>query len=265
MSTLTTRLNMVKAASSENVNVTTHINNNLDILDSYALTTTGASASRPASAVNGRMYYATDSNKLYVNEAANASTVASWSDPVADGFASIVNLTISGSATIATGLTVTAGKGSKSYVRKSATESLASSTTMQNDDHITFSLAASAVYELRAYLAVTGPAAGDFKTQWNISGAASGGNHTTRFGVGPSSGVSDVTGDAQVAARRQTWGTSMTYGTDGTNTSHIHEGGLLDTTTGGTGTITLQWAQNTSNASSTTVTTASYAILERLA
>jgi hypothetical protein len=263
MSTLTTRLNLTKPASSENVSITI-LDNNFDLIDAAVGGTVGASSARPASAFNGRMFYATDSNKLYINEAANASTAASWSDPVADGLAAIGSLSISGGLTVGNGLAVTAGKGAKTYVRKSASESLISNTTAQNDDHITFTLAASAVYELRAYLAVSGPAAGDVKTQWAFTGPASGGSHTNRSAVGPTTGTTDVTATGVSRFSRQSWASSVAYGTDGTNTSHIEEAGLLDTAAG-SGTITLQWAQNTSTATSTVMTTSSYAILERLA
>lgn len=264
MATLTTRLNATKPASADNVDVTI-FGNNFDLFDTAVGATVGASSARPASAFNGRLFYATDSNKLYVNEAANASTAASWSDPVDQGISAIQNLSIGGALTVANGLTVSAGKGAKTYARKSASESLLSNITMQNDDHITFTLAASAVYELRAYLAVSGPAAGDVKTQWAFTGPASGGNHSTRYAIGPTPGTTDVTATAVSRFSRHAWSASATYGTDGTNTTHIEEGGILDTTAGGSGTITLQWAQNTSTATSTVMTTGSYAVLERLA
>jgi hypothetical protein len=263
MATFTTRLGATKPASSENVNITT-LNDNADLFDAAVGSSVGASSARPASAFSGRLWYSTDSNSLSVNEAASASTAAVWSDPVAQGLSSIVNLSISGALTVGNGLTVTLGKGSKTYVRKSAAESLASNATMQSDDHITFTLAASAIYELRAYLAVTGASAADFKTQWTFTGPASGGSHTNRYAIGPATTVTDVTAAAAMRHSNHTWTASTTYGTDGTNTTHIQEGGLLDTA-GGSGTITLQWAQNTSNATSTVVTTSSYAILERLA
>lgn len=264
MATFTTRLNATKPASSENVNVTTHLNNNLDLIDAAVGATVAACAARPASAFQGRLFYATDTDKLYVNEAASASVAASWSEPIAQALAAIANLSISGSASIATGLNVAAGKGYKTYARKSASESLASNATMQNDDHITFTLAASGVYELKAYLAVTGASAADVKTQWAFTGAASGGNHTNRYAIGPGTGVTDVTAATTMRSSRHAWTASATYGTDGTNTTHIEEGGILDTAAG-SGTITLQWAQNSSNATSTVMTTSSYAVLERLA
>jgi hypothetical protein len=264
MSTLTTRLNATKPASSENVSITT-LNNNFDLFDAAVGSSVGTSAARPASAFSGRLWYSTDSAKLVVNTAASASTAASWADPVANGLAAIGNLSITGALTVGNGVTVTAGKGYKTYVRKSAAESLASNATLQNDDHLTFSLAASSVYVLDVVIHVSGPAAGDFKTQWAFTGAASAGNHANRFAVGPATTATDVTAAAAVRMSSHAWGASATYGTDGTNTSIIREGGLLDTTAGGSGTITLQWAQNTSNATSTVVSTSSYAILERLA
>lgn len=264
MSTLTTRLNAVKAASSENVDVTLHINNAYDIFDAAVAATVGASSARPASAFNGRLFYATDTDKLYVNEAANASTVAVWSDPVAQALAVITNLSISGALTVGNGVTISAGKGYKTYVRKSAAESVASTTTVQSDDHLTFSLAASAVYELKAFLTVSGSTGGDFKTQWLFTGPASGGNHTTRYGLGPNTATTSASATS-VQYSRAGWTSPIAYGVDGTLSSHVEEGGLLDTTAGGSGTITLQWAQNTSNAASTVVGTGSYAILERLA
>lgn len=349
MATFTTRLNATKPASSENVNITV-LNDNADLFDAAVGATVGTSASRPASAFSGRLYYATDSAKLFVNSASSASAAASWQDSVANALTGAVsiggdvgasgaynasrsssasnaytatvhadaqkryavtaggvvnwgsgasaadtnlyrsaadtlrtddslvagggitavgtvtastNLNVGGAATITGGLTV-GGKGSVVYVRKATSESVISTTTVQDDDHITFSLAASAVYHLRAYLAVSGPAAGDFKSSWNITGAASGGNHSTRYVVGPSTGTADSAND-NMRSTRSAWGTNVATGVDGSAVSHIEEGGILDTNTGGSGTITLRWAQNSSVATSTVVNSDSYAILQRLA
>ena len=77
MATLTTRLQATKPASTENVNVTL-LNSNFDKFDAAVGSSVGTSASRPASAFQGRMFYTTDSTTLYVNTAASASAVASW-------------------------------------------------------------------------------------------------------------------------------------------------------------------------------------------
>jgi hypothetical protein len=78
MSTNTTRLNAVKAASSENVDVTLHLNNNFDLFDAAVGATAASASSRPASAFSGRIWFETDSRRLLVNEAASASTAATW-------------------------------------------------------------------------------------------------------------------------------------------------------------------------------------------
>lgn len=172
-------------------------------------------------------------------------------------------LNVGAAATLNGGLTVT-GKGERTYVRKSASESVISLTAPQADNHITFTLAASAVYELRCYLAVSGPVAADFKTTWGFTGAASGGNHTARYCLGPSTSVgSGAANDTVMRSTRTNLTTSATYGTDGTLVSAIYETCLLDTAPG-SGTITLQWAQNSSTATSTVVSTDSWAVLERL-
>jgi hypothetical protein len=264
MATFTTRLNATKPASSENVDITV-LNDDFDLFDAAVGSSVGTSAARPASAFSGRLWYSTDSNSLAVNESASASVAASWSDPVAQALAAIGDLSISGALTVGNGVTISAGKGTKTYARKSVSQSKASDTTLGNDNHITFTLAASAVYELRAYLTVSGSTGGDVKTAWAFTGAASGGNHTTRYGLGPGTATTTASATAVMQYARQTWSTAIAYGVDGTLNSHIEEGGLLDTTTGGSGTITLQWAQNTSNAASTVLGTSCYAILERLA
>ena len=103
MATLTTRLQATKPASTENVNVTV-LNNNFDLFDQAAGSSVGVSASRPASAFQGRMWYSTNTSLLQVNTAASASTAASWatitSPPVTVADTGWVNITpVSGSGT----------------------------------------------------------------------------------------------------------------------------------------------------------------------
>jgi len=350
VSTSTTRLGATKPASSEDITISI-LNSNFDLFDAAAGATIGLSASRPASAFSGRLWYSSDSTKLYVNSASSASSVASWQDPVANGLLSNIvlggsvaasagsiditrstgpsiafsarqsgdtqprwemlaggsaywgsgagavdtnlyrsavdtlktddaffvggGLTVVGTVTASTtlnvggalnangGLTVV-GKGSVSYIRKATTTGRASTTTLADDPHLTFTLSASGVYELRSCLAVAGAAAGDFKTAWNVTGAASGGSHSTRSTVGPTTGTSDATANSTFRSSRHTLATAAAYGVDGTNQSAIEECFILDTTAG-SGAVTLQWAQNASNATSTTLTSDSWAVLTRLA
>src|SRR4249920_1863606 len=87
MSTSTTRLGLTKPASSENVSITL-LDTNYDLLDTAVAASVGTSAARPASAFQGRLWYTSDSTKLYVNTAASASAAASWADPVANALLS---------------------------------------------------------------------------------------------------------------------------------------------------------------------------------
>jgi hypothetical protein len=350
MATLTTRLGATKPASSENIDVTI-LGTDFDLFDAAVAATVGLSASRPASAFSGRLWYSSDSAKLFVNSAASASTAASWQDAVANallsnvilggsvsasagsfditrsagptiafssrvsgdtqprwemlaggsaywgsgagavdtnlyrsaadtlktddslivggGVTSVGNisasttLTVGGAASLNGGLTV-AVKGQVSYVRKAATTGRASTTALADDPHLTFTLAASGVYEMRCYMAVTGATAGDFKTAWNVTGPASGGSHTTRSTKGPTTTVTDSTSVGTYRTSRHSLATAAPYGVDAIVQSAIEEHFLLDTLPG-SGAVTLQWAQNSSNATSTTLTSDSWAVLTRLA
>lgn len=79
MATFTTRLNATKPASSENVSISI-LDNNFDLFDAAVGASIGASASKPASAFSGRVWYETDTFALKVNTAASASTAAVWAD-----------------------------------------------------------------------------------------------------------------------------------------------------------------------------------------
>lgn len=84
MATLTSRLNATKPASSENVSITT-LNNNYDLFDAAVGATVGSSASLPASAFSGRLWYESNTGFLKVNSASSASTAAVWARPVYAG------------------------------------------------------------------------------------------------------------------------------------------------------------------------------------
>ena len=68
MSTLTTRLALYKpdSAGTENVNVVTDLNNNLDKLDSQVGVVACTSGTRPATPYNGQMIRETDTGKMYI-------------------------------------------------------------------------------------------------------------------------------------------------------------------------------------------------------
>lgn len=148
------------------------------------------------------------------------------------------------------------------YVRKAASESVASSTTMQNDNDLTFTMVAGAVYEVDLSLSVQGSATADIKTQWSVPADATGG---TKFVHGPASVLSTA-----FTSREDTAGSFSTHAYTAAKTYHIdpnpvaiHEWGIISSATGGT--FTLQWAQSTSNATATVMNQASYLRYTRVA
>ena len=146
------------------------------------------------------------------------------------------------------------------YKRKTTTDSVASNTTAANDAHITFSLAANKVYKVDLYAhADSTSATPDIKFVWAVTGGVAA--LTTRLCVGPGTATTDIGASAVVRVGRYALSTNVPYGCDGSaNGSGIHESFLVETTTAGTaGTLTLQWAQNTSSATATRLTSATYA------
>jgi hypothetical protein len=275
MATFTTRLNATKPASSENVDISV-LNTNSDLFDAAVGSTVASAASRPASTWQGRVWYAQDTDKFYVNEAASASAVAVWAEPVAQALAGNVvvggTLGVAGTLTASGALNVTGalaangglsvtGIGQRTLKKKAAAQSRVSSTTMVDDADLVFTLVAGAVYFLRSFLDVTGAAAGDVKVGWVITGAASATAIGGRYGIGPQIATADSTATS-MRHTRHGWTSAIPYGLDGSAASHIEEGGLLDCS-GGSGTIQMQFAQNTSNAASTQLSANCWAILER--
>jgi hypothetical protein len=147
-------------------------------------------------------------------------------------------------------------------IKKAAAESVTSSTTLQNDDDFTISLEASKIYRVQLFLAIGGATAGDIKVAWAMTGGVV--QYTGRHCRGPQVGSADNTATTvRVATSGQT--TSVAYGTDGAINGSAHEDFLIETTTNGTaGTLTVQWAQNTSNATATTVGSASFMVIEEV-
>lgn len=166
--------------------------------------------------------------------------------------------------TLTGNLTVT-GIGARSFVRKTADESLTSNTTLQNDDALTLAVAANATYTFRVWmLAVDATDAnGDIKFGFTFPTGA-----TCHFsGKGPHSLLAGggAFGDGEYIGRN-TATSGSTIASYGLSTSivGIELTGLL--IVGGTaGNLQLQWAQNASDANATTVQAGSFMTLERVA
>lgn len=154
------------------------------------------------------------------------------------------------------------------YWKKTAQESVSASTTLQDDDDfVNIALAANRVYRVELYAFAFNTSTADIKIAWTIAGGAV--QFSTRLCQGPSLNSTDVTGTAAAAitvgvvrSSVHNFTTAVSYGTDAAATSAIHEEGLIETTTSGlAGTVTVQWAQNASSVTATSLTAGSHLII----
>jgi hypothetical protein len=141
-------------------------------------------------------------------------------------------------------------------VYKVSTESVTSSATLQNDDVLFASVAANAVYKVELGLVYDGATAGDIQLGWTMPAAAAITNvHTVAITTAGAASTDDVT--------TATAG-NPSFGALGTGTNCGYGGVWILTTAGTSGTLQLQWAQNTSSATATRVFAGSYLVLQRI-
>ena len=143
------------------------------------------------------------------------------------------------------------------FARKTATESVTSSATLQNDDALSVSVAASTTYEVELVVLYDGATAGDLKVGFTAPAAASFEGIAVGLAVAATTSGDDTT--AYVAL-----GTSNAFGALGTGTTTAGRiSGVL--TTSGAGTFQMQWAQQASSGTATRVFANSYLSLTRRA
>jgi len=143
---------------------------------------------------------------------------------------------------------------------KAADESVTSSTTLQNDDDIALSVAASATYRLAAYFIYEGGTLGssDMKIGWTFpSGLTMAYGHIGMTTAGAVNEASVATSSDQT--------NSPAFGSDGAgqNRAAYLFGMVFVSTTAGT--LQLQWAQNTSSGTATKMKKGSWVELQRVA
>lgn len=166
---------------------------------------------------------------------------------------------------VAGSLTVS-GVGQVQFVRKIADETVTSSTTLQNDDHLFLPVAANAIYLVEVVLMSldTGDFVGDIATAFTYPTGTTAhvtgiGPHNTDLSAGSNSNTEWIARQGQTG----TASTATPYGVGTIATGLILRAQIA---TGGTaGTLNLQWAQNVSNATGTTVKTGSWMRMERVA
>lgn len=159
------------------------------------------------------------------------------------------------------GQTLTAAKLNAAFdflpliATKTADESLPSSTTFQDDDHLQIAFAV-ATYTIDGWLAVEGPTAGDAKFRFAWTGTL------TRFDYGISGlALAATTAEADLKSIAQIGATTspsseITIGTITANWSNIPIYGHMVASAAGT--LKLQWAQVVSDAANTIVKQGSF-------
>jgi len=144
--------------------------------------------------------------------------------------------------------------------RKTASEIVNGSNTPQNDDELFVSVAASTFYVLTGLLVFTSGTTPDFRFTWSLP---SGATHSTNTRIYSRS----LAAPSQMVDTRTF--TSGNSGADGLGTTLSSQGQIVELygwilTSSTAGTAQLQWAQNTSNASDTTVYVGSFIELKRI-
>jgi len=153
------------------------------------------------------------------------------------------------------------GVGQTIFVSKAADESVTSSTTLQNDDHLSCSIGATGTYDITLHLIGTSAAnaAGHLNAAFTFPAGTfylTGAGLTTALASGSS-------GSVQMFASSITSGTAFaSYGLSTSQVSIILHGTFVAT---GTGTLQLQWCQAVSNANASTLKTGSSMKVQQVA
>lgn len=164
----------------------------------------------------------------------------------ADGrFLQLTGGTVSGSVAVNGNLTV-GGVGQVQFVRKTADESVVSSTTLQNDDHLKLPVVANAVYTLFLMCIFSGGTTGDIKFDWAVPSG-------TVLRWSDQTGVSGLHSDVDV------------YSAPGGTTQVAIQIWATVVTSSTAGNVQFRWAQNASDATATIVRANSYLQLTRVA
>lgn len=299
----TTRLALYKSKSdgSELVSYTTDIGQNWDRVDAAVGFQIVTSSTRPSAPYSGKAIAQSDTtySTFFSNGTAPAS--ASWVEipNSSSTFASNLKLSttsqlvigadcnlfrnaanvlrtndaliVDGALTASSGLAVTGnltatGIGQLQYISKTADETITSSATLQNDDHLVLPAVANAVYmfALDLYMIDTADFVGDFKMSFTCPAGATfdmhgSGAHATDLTAGTSANGEWIAKLATTSA-----GANLTFGCGNTSATGVRVyGRLVMSSTAGN--FQLQWAQNASDASGTTLKAGSYMTMTRVA
>lgn len=136
-------------------------------------------------------------------------------------------------------------------VRKTADESVTSSTTLQNDDHLLFAIGASEVWKARIVLRYSAATDGDLKVDITAPSGATG----WFAGMGLHALVTDTFGNLSSRSFTVFGAGGFQFGGSGEGALVLMELYVVNSTNAGN--VQLQWAQGTSSGTATTLTAGS--------
>lgn len=139
------------------------------------------------------------------------------------------------------------------WALKTVAESVASSTTLQNDDALFVSVLANTTYKLKCHMIINTVSAASFKLDLTLPAGT-----TWRPG-------SFICGSASANLQMGPMNTAAITGITGTGVDTIVEFEAAIQVAGTAGTVQLRWAQNVSNGTSTVVGVGSWLKLDRVA
>lgn len=154
------------------------------------------------------------------------------------------------------------------FVVRTTDQAVVSSTALVDDTALQLTLPIG-THIVQATYFLTGNAAGDAKVAWAFAGTAA---NSYRGGQGPSFMTADATGAAMLGQPFRAAGSSGTgvaitgaaiYGMDGSAVSHVQEVAVMVVTVAGL--LKVQFAQNASNATATTMKAGSYLYARQVA
>lgn len=161
------------------------------------------------------------------------------------------------------GMTLTAAKlvaSQADIVTKGTTESVTSSTTLQNDDELFLSVEANATYIMEAYIAHSSPTAADIKIGFTGPASAT----MAWGGVGVATISTSSAAATEMETRLRTISEALSFGgAASSGTTALLSGTLI--TSGTAGTLQLQFAQVVSDGSASQVRAGSWLKLQRTA
>ncbi|MGY6019602.1 hypothetical protein [Streptomyces spinosirectus] len=286
----TSRLALYKSKSdgSELVSYTQDLGQNWDKVDAAAGFQIVTSSTRPSSPYSGKGIAQSDTSYSTFFSNGTAPASGSWVEipnssstfgsnlKLASGsqltigadcnlFRNAANVLRTNDALIVDGNLTVSGVGQVQYIAKTADETVNSSTTLQNDDHLVLPVVANAVYvfALDLYMTESTDFVGDFKMSFTCPTGATfdmhgSGAHITDLGSGTSSNGEWIGKLATSSAAA-----SLSFGVGTGLTSVRVYGRLVMSSTAGN--FQMQWAQNASDATGTTLKAGSYMTMTRVA